>query len=451
MSYGKGVGGGPRQPASKIGHLDVVDSPWVRDLVEQFERAPTPDDAVDATPWQPFDPADARPLRNVWAVDGGFVPISTSDVPPREVAFVKTALLRIDRNRLDRIDPRRPHPLLLQDVMRESGVLHSTAFPLRNVATTLGTNYDAVRHIADESIRRDERGAFHDTLKWLAYREWSGSPKPSPAFQCPHPSPGGGGPHDVPGLPTGADDGPCPVCGKTVFLTDVFGLHMEMGEDQAPASVASSYMLVMEHLMLFTAIRLSWQHRDPRVVSEALFIKDGPLTLRSQYSKLVDPIRDFLSHARDAGRPVHVIGQEKSGAFFDHLAAIARHAPPRAAGEPPSYFTLSHEYVRREVQRAPGLANPYGYKTNWGEKLYVKLDPATHLVLNVPTGGYDPSPAFPTSADLIGLPRVLASLPGLVSRKFEGGLYPVELADGIASLSSYPSAAILRKFAELGG
>jgi glucose dehydrogenase len=42
--------------------------------------------------------------------------------------------------------------------------------------------------------------------------------------------------------------------------------------------------------------------------------------------------------------------------------------------------------------------------------------------------------------DLIGLSRILATIPALVSHKFEGALYPVELANGIASMSSYPSA-----------
>jgi hypothetical protein len=39
-------------------------------------------------------------------------------------------------------------------------------------------------------------------------------------------------------------------------------------------------------------------------------------------------------------------------------------------------------------------------------------------------------------------------LPSLVSHKFEGWLYPVELANGIASMSSYPSATILQRFLE---
>ena len=125
----------------------------------------------------------------------------------------------------------------------------------------------------------------------------------------------------------------------------------------------------MEHLMLFTAIRLLWDHTDKVVLSDTLFIKDGPLTLRGQYSKLLPSIRAFLQHAKEQNRPVHIIGQEKSGAFFDHLATIVRFASPHTKDEKANYAVLSHDYVRREVYRSPDLSNPYGSRTNWGEKL----------------------------------------------------------------------------------
>ena len=70
------------------------------------------------------------------------------------------------------------------------------------------------------------------------------------------------------------------------------------------------------------------------------------------------------------------------------------------------------------------------------------------MVLNVPTGEYNPSGAFPKATDLIGFRRILATIPSLVSHKFEGALFPVELADGIASMSSYPSGKILQRFME---
>jgi hypothetical protein len=434
----------PGEMASKLGHLAVIESPWVRSLVEDFESAPALEADPSKTVWHSFDPAGVQPLRSIWAVDGSFVPVRSEQNPPREVAFVKAALLMLDKAKLDVIDKDLPHPLLLRDALKDSGVQHATVFPLKNVRTSMGTNYEAVRHIVRDSIRADQGGAYNDTMKWLAYRKWEPTMNASsPAFQCPHCRKDVGS-----GLPYDADEGLCPHCGLTVYLSDLWGFHMEMGEDSAPESLASSYMLVMEHLMLFTAVRLMWSHRDPSLVSDSLFVKDGPLTLRSQYSKMVPNIRTLLQHAKTAGRPIHIVGQEKSGAFFDHLASIARFAPPYNRGESLTYAPLTHSYVHREVYRSPDVANPYGLKTNWGEKIYVKADPGAHMVLNVPTGEYDPNGEWPAAADLIGLQRILATLPSLVSHKFEGGLYPVELANGIASMSSYPSATILQRFLE---
>lgn len=443
MPYGEGTRL-PGEAASKLGHLAVIESRWVRSLVDDFESTTAPDGDQSGTEWLTFDPNGVEPLCGIWAVDGSFVTVRSGQRPAKEVAFVKTALLMLDKAKLDVIDKDLPHPLLLRDALKDSGVQHATVFPLKNVRTSIGTNYDAVRHIVRDSMRVDQGGAFYDTFKWLAYGNWeNGSIDSSPGFQCPHCR------QDiVEGLPHDADARDCPHCHHEVFLSDVWGFHLEMDEDSAPESLASSYMLVMEHLMLFTAVRLMWHHTDRSLVSNTLFIKDGPLTLRGQYSKLVPKIRAFMQHAKQTNRPVHIIGQEKSGAFFDHLASVVRFAPPHGRGEPLTYAPLSHEFVRREVHRSPDLANPYGFRTNWGEKMYVKVDPGAHMVLNVPTGDYIAATDRPSKDDLIGLPRILASLPALISHKFEGALYPVELANGIASMSSYPSATILQRFLE---
>jgi len=434
----------PGETASKLGHLTVIESPWVKSLVEDFESPVAPDGDPSRTPWVEFDPTGVQPLRGIWAVDGSFVAVRSEQKPPKEVAFVKTALLMLDKTKLDAIDKDLPHPLLLRDALKDTGVQHATVFPLKNVRTSMGTNYHAVRNIVRDSMQVDQSGAFYDTLKWLCYKKWdSNLTASSPGFQCPHCR------EDIAqGLPHDAEASDCPHCKKEVFLSDIWGFHLDMDEDSAPESLASSYMLVMEHLMLFTAVRLMWHHTDRALVSDTLFIKDGPLTLRSQYSKLVPNVRSFLQHASDLGRPVHIIGQEKSGVFFDHLASIVRFAPPHARGDLLRYAPLSHEFVRREVYRSPDLSNPYGLRTNWGEKMYVKVDPGAYMVLNVPTGRYLSGNDRPAGQDLIGLPRILATLPSLVGHKFEGALYPVELANGIASMSSYPSAAILQRFLE---
>jgi hypothetical protein len=432
----------PGESASKLGHLRVIESEWVNELITAFEYPSAEPKDESNTVWSEFDPASTSPLARVFAVEGSFSTVVSNDYPRKEVSFVKTALLRIDKAKLDKIDKDNPHPLLLQDALAQSALYHATVFPLKNIRSKLGNNYEAIRNIVRDSMKVDQGGAYYETLKWIAYMKWTGvTTTASPAFGCPHCA------KEIPGLPFDSDQGKCPYCNNCVFLTDMVGFHLDMDENSAPDSVPSAYMLIMETLMLFTAIRFYWDSFDRTVISTSLFIKDGPLTLRSQYSKLVPPIRSFLEHAKIQGRPVHVIGQEKTGAFADHLASIVRFAPPHERGAKPSFAVLTHDYVRREVYRSPDLSNPYGMRTNWGEKVYVKLDPGSYLVINVPTGDYKPTGGFPLASDLIGFDRILCTLPTLSSHKFEGALFPVELANGVASMSSYPSAKVLQLFA----
>jgi hypothetical protein len=431
----------PGESASKLGHLRVIQSEWVKELISAFEYTTSMPKDESNTVWSEFDPSSAKPLPRVFAVDGSFSTVASNDYPRKEVSFVKTALLRVDKSKLDKIDRENPHPLLLQDVLAQSALFHATVFPLKNIRSKLGTNYDAIRHIVRDSMKVDQGGAYYETLKWIAYLKWTGAAASSPAFSCPHCA------KEIPGLTFDSDEGECPHCGQSVFLTDMIGFHLDMDENSAPDSVSSAYMLIMETLMLFTAIRFYWDSTDRSLVSNSLFIKDGPLTLRGQYSKLVPPIRMFLAHARSEQRPVHVVGQEKTGAFADHLSSIVRFAPPLERGAKPSFAVLAHDYVRREVYRSPDLSNPYGSRTNWGEKVYLKLDPGSYLVINVPTGNYMPAGDFPSGSDLIGFDRILSTLPALSSHKFEGALFPVELANGVASMSSYPSAKVLQLFA----
>ena len=67
------------------------------------------------------------------------------------------------------------------------------------------------------------------------------------------------------------------------------------------------------------------------------------------------------------------------------------------------------------------------------------------MVISIPTGKFL---ANPTIDDLIGANRIFPTLATILSSRYESALLPVELANGIASLSTYPSAQILKMFAE---
>lgn len=427
----------PYETASKLGHLEVIESEWVRSLLNDFENNDVDDgDNYDSSIWASYSLGQVQPLRHIWTADGSFSKVNQNR---KEVAFVKTALMTVEQSKIESIDKDYPHPLILKDIMKDSALYHATVFPLRNLKSDKGNLYDTVRHIIFDSMRIDEGGQYFETLKWLAFKKWDEKHSNSPSFECPH----CGNKIDE-GIPFDQDESVCPHCHKQVLLTDMIGFHLDMNEDNAPDSVASAYMLIMEMLMLFTVIRIQWKNRDKNLVSDTLFIKDGPMTLGGQYSKLVPNLREFLFFAKEQGRPIHIIGSEKTGKFFDYLSDAAKFVE-HVKGKI-EYGVLNHGFIRRVIQRAPDRGNPYGLRTNWGEKVLICVDENTHLVLNMSTGGYEVDDAYPKDKDIIGLDRILETLPSLISRKYEGALYPVELVNGIASMSSYPSSKILENF-----
>src|SRR5690349_21327819 len=85
----------PGERASKLGHLDVLKSPLVQKLVHNFEQD-TATLSIDQSGWKPM-PAVGKPLDLIFAVDGS-IQVIVDELPPyKSVAFVKTALLRLDQ------------------------------------------------------------------------------------------------------------------------------------------------------------------------------------------------------------------------------------------------------------------------------------------------------------------------------------------------------------------
>lgn len=441
MPYGSS-GHLPAEYASKIGHLDVLQSELVNELINAFEYTADHEEPVEE--WASYHRDAVEPLGIVFSVDGSFQNVRAQRPPYREVCFIKTALMRVDPHRLDEIDPQYPHPQKLQQLMKESALFHSTVLPLSGVEFSSTTWIDGVRQIIRDSLNdpRTRDAGIWETLKWIVYQKWDPQKQsPSPDFSCP------GCNTEIPGLPFDQDLHTCPQCGHEITVADVIGLHMEMFEEGASQALATSYMAIHELLLLFSAIRYFWE-KNRAMLSRTLFLKDGPLSLRGQYTKLVPNIRSFLQYAKDKNVPIHLVGQEKSGKFFDHLQVIQRHVPPHIRTDPPSYFILSHDYIRRQIQRVRDTQYQYGQKTNYGEKVFVKPEPHHPMVLSVAVGDYDLRDHFPTTIDdYIGLERILATIPHILSRQHEGGLIPIQLAHGVASLSSYPSAQVLRVFA----
>jgi hypothetical protein len=402
----------------------------VKKLCESFEDGSALKPTTTGQ-WQTLNAA-SKPLTFVFGVDGSFQSIVSETKPYKAIAFVKTALVMLDQPALGAIDKAEPHPFMIRDILERSQVYHATVFPLRYIDIPGQKLYDAIRHVIFDSFRDPSLdGEIFETFKWLAYEKWDSQKRALPAFQCPHCD------STNATLPFDADDGKCPACAKDLLVTDMLGFHQVMAEDSAPDSIATDYMGIHETLLLFTGIRHYWEsQRD--ILRNTLFIKDGPLSIRAQYSKLVNPIRRFLTLARGNGIDICIAGQEKSGAFWDHLQLIGDDAPTG------SFFIPDHTYIREHVQHRPVAGAVYGKDTNYGAKVFVKLDARYKFVLNIPNG----DGANPQNPNIIGASNIFGTLPTILSARYEDGLLPVELAHSVASLSTYPSAKVLAMFAE---
>jgi len=429
----------PPERASKLGHLEVIQSELVQKLCKSFNDNQFVEHTGNSSKWESL-PNDGEELKIIFSTDGSIQIIENPYPPFKTIAFVKSALLRVDQYAISKINKDAPNPFALRDLMKESALYHSTAFPLRNVYIEGKTNYDAIREIMFESVKDNGLnnsldGAMMETLKWIAYEKWLERPKEElEKFGCPHCN------KNVATLQFDQEKGTCPQCSGEIFITDMFGLHQSMTDDFAQNQVASDYMGISETLMIITPIRYFWDS-NRKILNNCLFIKDGPLSLRATLAKLSAPIRRFFDFAKLNGIEVAMIGQEKSGQFFDHLQLIGKTAP---AG---TFFIPDNKYIQEQIKHNNTSA-VYGVDTNYGAKVFIKINDYHKMVINIPTGQKGEFVTSPSENHLISFKNIIATLPKILSNKFEGALLPIELANNIASLSTYPSAKTLELFSK---
>lgn len=430
------------EKASKLGHLEVINNEFVKEILSELVSDDVNDESLyNNSIWNKYKLNKVDPLKHIWVVDGSYSNVIENK---KEVCYVKVALMTIQQEKIAAIDKYNPHPLQIKEIKKGSAEFHCTVFPLKNIRGKDNNLYDTVRQLIYKSMQQDDDGEakFYATIKWLVYKKWDKDHNcNSPSFYCPHCNRNVEG-----GFEFDSDEMNCPYCGEKILLTDMLGFQQDMEEEQANLKVATSYMMIMEHLMLFTIIRLQWENKDSKIMSDTLFIKDGPLILGSQFAKLVPYVRDFIKFAYESGRPIHIIGCEKSGTFFDYLDTVSKFI--RSENDVIKYAIPTHEYIRKEIQRVPDREESYGYRTNWGEKVFVMKDRISRYVLNIPPIEYKKDKNSPIESDIIGLDRILETIPSIIGRQYEGALYPITLANSIASLSNYPSSHILAKFTE---
>ena len=395
--------GGTYEKANKTGAYDILLDPSIKAAIKRWNCSKvTPITPSVILKDNSHDISDAgKRLRFVYVVDGSIPTLDTDDFEYKDdlrqyrASYVSTLILRLDLDYKIKVATQ-----ARKEMAQNGGV----------------TRYNAllpVRHIWRHGLK--DKGPFEtlrlevfdaisglpeimETYKWLVFRKWHDNGNTHVVFKCPLCRYKG----ETAVFSHDQESTHCSHCRDQVFITDRFiGFRKTVGGKQTAIDVIpSTYMSIKEHLILFNEIRLLWEN-DKQKLSESLFIKDG--TLGCSDDDLKKDLLNFLSFARNAGQHIHIVSQEKTGRFYEHLRLIEPHISKNTV------IVLPDDYIHREVQGSEitDRTRRYGYYYNWGAKVLVKLANGQALVLNIPTK--EPK-ANPTYDDLVGADNIIQTI-----------------------------------------
>jgi hypothetical protein len=171
---------------------------------------------------------------------------------------------------------------------------------------------------------------------------------------------------------------PDPRSTNRIFLIDTFRLHERIDEEQGAASILGFLTNVIEQIVIVHIIRML-ARRNRAVLSQILFIKDGPLGFFGTTSRFYVPMRSFIEFLSRDSR-LNIVGIEKSGAFVDHALLIQPRLQPTQA------LLHGNSYIYRYILPSAADADrPYGDTSLYGHKLIYKTSIGQMHVLSLPS------------------------------------------------------------------
>ncbi len=434
MGYGSGKF--PVERASKLGHMEVIEHEHVSRLLRQFAKTDQSDDKPIGCRTGTVDLATPSNIRFVVSVDGGQAVIPNEVRRDKRMAFIKFCAMVIRRSDIVSlrknpiVDPRELAKMFEGGVWYQAAVL-----PLAGIRIPGESVKETIRKTVDAVL---EYTKLYDVLSYLVYRQWD------PTYDF-NPDTNPDNPHmeclqceSKIYLPRNAFNYRCQDCGALHRLSDYLGITQDIPEGWAREEAASNLRTALETLTLFHFVFKYWR-TQPSVLSQTLFIKDGPLLLRAQLSRLVEPIRAFIETLRSKKTSFYMVGIEKNGDLVDHIDEIRQHLP-----NPGDYFLPSVRYLYEEVAGLSFNPTRYRNRVQYGAKLVIRIGPDHVIPLDIPTGDFvlDPKPA-----NLIGFPEVVSVLAEMTSYSHDNALIPVKLVNSYSSISQSPSGDILKAFA----
>ncbi|MDD2287441.1 MAG: DNA double-strand break repair nuclease NurA [Patescibacteria group bacterium] len=440
MSYTSKNGRRPNEYASKSSHGYIINDPEVSEFLTKCSL-PKRAEEIQIPDKLKFDflSLTANPIKHIIAVDGGRTEVSVkNDYPSSTITFFQFGALIFKIEDLEElskkafIDP--------EDIAKLNKIeRYKLALPTKNILLTNSTSLtDSFRKSLYNFFTKKSGGdIFTETLKWLIFQEFDKPLEEYVLSSCPN-----CGEKKVKLNVKKINNYVfnCDACKKEIYITDVFRLHEAVDDEMGAGGVVGYLTVLIEQIIIVHLIKTIIETK-PSLLSETLFIKDGPLAFFGQTANMHKPLRVLTNFLADKHN-IFLAGLEKSGPFVEHADMIS------SKMKPGTVLLLDNEYIYKYI--LPGKADvnaPYASSSYYGAKIIFKSFDKKIYVITIPVENAEVV-LSPKKNDFNNIDLILHNIQKLKCDMYDNALFPVALANKLVSLSNHPSTSILEKFAK---
>lgn len=440
MSYGNDYSNKPFERASKTSHTNIINDTTVQSFLSKCKIPPYHEEIDDKDiELLKLEEPTKNPIKNIITIDGGYTNVFVKeDFPSSTIAFFQFGALffkhqdLLDLKEKPFIDPEDFSKL--QNIQRIKLVV-----PTKGIA--LDGEIDFVssvrRTIYEFFISQPERNGFMDALKWLIFEEYSSSDNSKiwHLATCPHCSVG----VDIQKKNVQNDYTiTCPHCGDKIYLTDILRLHEVIDNELGAGGILGYLTSAVEQIIIVYLIKQMLNIR-PSLLSQTLFVKDGPLAFFGQTANLHKPMRKLMTFLNQ-NHSIYLVGLEKSGSFVEHAVQASKKMLPK------QMLLLGNSYIYKYIIPGNGRdSEPYAISSYYGHKVIFKSEHNNVYVATIPNVQ---AMVEPQISDYININEILYNITALKCDLYYNSLVPVVMANKLVSLADHPSSDLLKTFAQ---
>lgn len=250
-----------------------------------------------------------------------------------------------------------------------------------------------------------------------------------------------------------ADGGTCPECKAALYLADSLALSTAMSSESSRENALTVTMNAAERLALVAFIELLLR-RSTDELSRTLIVADGPLAAFGPLAAvLTRPMRRYIDQVgdivwNDTGRPLLLVGVEKSGEFTAHGDSIRNLIPTGHV------MRMTNDYIHENITGRSASDKPYGAEHLYGRRFFYRREDGHLLTLTVPAApGIVPWSLDDESTDWTSYPvlrPVIELLESLRTVRHEGAVAPLVFAHQVSALPMGTGQSVLTLVGQQG-